>query len=128
MNFFRARVVSSETGSEARFADAILPLPNDHAAASKGEVVLGVRPEHLTIGNPKDGGLAFQATIETVEHLGAETLVELSAEGSPLIVKSGRLENLAPDQKVTVSATDQNILLFDADDGQRLRGPGQGSA
>ncbi len=121
MNFFRAQIVVDASGCEARFADASLKLPETHPSASRADVVLGVRPEHLVIAPEFKTGVQFQATIEAVEHLGAETLVELGLEGEALTMRAGRLENIAPDQSVRVGAQAEHVLVFDAADGRRLR-------
>ncbi|KAA3630580.1 MAG: ABC transporter ATP-binding protein [Proteobacteria bacterium] len=121
MNFLDARVVSNDSGCQARFAGTSLPLPKNHPAASRSDVVLSIRPEHLEISPGPEKSVQFQATIEAVEHLGAETLVELGLDGKSITVKSGRLENLASDQTIQVGARPEQILVFDAGDGRRLR-------
>ena len=123
MNFFRARVVSGRPECEARFAEASLRLPDTHPACKRSEVVLGVRPEHLAVTPDFSTDLRFQATVEAVEHLGAETLVELALDGEALTVRAGRLERLASEQSVAVGARAEHVLVFDATDGQRLRAP-----
>ncbi len=121
MNFFHARVVSGRPECEVRFADASLRLPDTHPAASRPAVVLGIRPEYLVIAPNFVDGVGFQASVEAVEHLGAETLIELGLDGEALTVRAGRLENIAAAKSVRVGAQAENVLVFDAKDGQRLR-------
>ncbi len=123
INFLDAQIAVGRSACEARFAGASLKLPKSHPAASRADVVLGVRPEHLLIAPGSGIGVSFQATVETVEHLGAETLVELALDGKALTVRSGRLENLASGQPVEIGVHLENILVFDPGDGQRLRPP-----
>lgn len=121
MNFIEAKIEIGTSGAQAKFAEATLQLSRVHPAASKSEVMLGIRPENLMIGQGNSTDVSFRATISAVEHLGAETLVELERNGLSLTVRSGRLENLSPDQDVTLSAKPGNLLLFDTSSGQRIR-------
>lgn len=123
MNFFGGQITASETGCHVQFAGTTVELARTHPAATRSDVVLGIRPEHLVIAPKAENSVRFPAKVETVEHLGAETLVELAGEGETLTVRSGRLENLLSDQKVEVGVLAENILVFDAADGQRLRTP-----
>ena len=121
MNFFDGRVEAGQSGCRVRFAGASVELPGTHAAASRPAVTLGVRPEHLVIGAQDKAAVRFPARVETVEHLGAETLVELTVDREALMVKSGRLENLTAGDEVDLGVLPENILVFDTADGKRLR-------
>lgn len=126
MNFFHADVLTDETGCRAQVADASLALSKSHPAASRSEVVLGIRPEHLMIATGSASGIRLQGVVETVEHLGAETLIEISLADQAVIVRSGRQESLIIGQTAEISTRAEHVLLFDAANGERLRTPGKG--
>ena len=93
MNFLPADVASGNSGYHARLADSELKLPRGLPAAEGARVILGVRPEHLVISPEVKLDLNLEARIETIEHLGAETIVELDYQDHTVIAKSGRLED-----------------------------------
>lgn len=86
MNLIRGRVERTgeqflfrENNPAANADDSRLevPLPGERATRlsrfAEGNVVLGIRPEHVSIA--EDSSAACQAAVDTVEPLGAETLV-----------------------------------------------------
>ena len=84
----------------------------DHGTA----VVVGVRPEHLTIG---EGPLA--ATVRAVEWLGHECHVFCDVDGSSVIVRDTD-QNAATriGDEVSLGADSKVVHLFDADTTERL--------
>ncbi len=95
-------------------------LPTDHPAARGGPMTIGVRPEHLNLGEDHDATV-FEGSIEAVEHLGADTILELATAGPPITAKVTRNDNVHYGDKVRMSAEPSKVLVFDADSGQRIR-------
>ncbi len=92
----------------------------------KGEIIAGIRPEHLTFAtdaNPSANTLA--AGIDIVEALGADTVIHCKTAhtGMPLVVK------LHPDAcrglngSVTIGLNPARLHLFDARSGLRVENP-----
>jgi sn-glycerol 3-phosphate transport system ATP-binding protein len=90
-------------------------LLKDAPGVEKGRI-LGIRPEHLEIGD--DG---WTATVETVELLGAERLVYGRVGSEQLIVRidEGRTCPAAGDT-IRVAARDDRLHWFDGETGRRL--------
>jgi len=90
MNFLRARVIRSDADEiqvafgESPTLEAVLPVRGDGIAAGEG-VSVGVRPEHLVLGPGNPGDIAFDATIDQLEQLGAACLVYCSLPGGEKI-------------------------------------------
>jgi multiple sugar transport system ATP-binding protein len=120
MNFFEATTSTKGDALIATVDTEGLRLPKDHPAGLAPRVVLGIRPEFLSLerlpGQPQ-----FAATIDAVEHLGAETLVEFAFGSSRGIAKMDRNETLARDERVVLSVPADKVLCFDAADGRRMR-------
>src|SRR3989475_7143248 len=74
----RGRAVE-EGGSVVECGSLTVPVPLEHY---EGEIELGVRPEHVTLGATEKG--VGNAEILIVEPHGAETLVHLDAGGQTL--------------------------------------------
>ncbi|USC13043.1 ABC transporter ATP-binding protein [Rhodococcus sp. 11-3] len=67
MNLFTVPV----TDGGIRFGGQVIPVPRDTLAAAGREVVFGIRPEHVEIGD--SGGLKLE--VDVVEELGSEAFI-----------------------------------------------------
>jgi multiple sugar transport system ATP-binding protein len=94
------------------FADA---LPDDERGRAgslvdtSGNFLVGIRPEHLTIGNPKDHN-AVEALVEFIEPLGQTTNVYVNANGERLVVVTGKVHAKIDDQ-VGILAIPEHLRL-----------------
>jgi putative spermidine/putrescine transport system ATP-binding protein len=81
------------------------------ALTSGGEVIVGVRPEDLSVGT---GPNALAATVEVVEYHGTDVSVEArTADGTRLYLRS--TQRLAPGDEVTLTSDPDRLLVFPAD-------------
>ncbi|HEX2850615.1 MAG TPA: ABC transporter ATP-binding protein [Acidimicrobiales bacterium] len=123
MNTVAGRVVDEGEGLAVAVGSATLPLPaaTSAAVAASGaaEVVLGVRPEALTI----DGGV-LPATVTLVESLGHERLVVCGLETGDLVIvrTPGSGEPFRSGDAVKLSAPTAALHVFDAATGDRIDG------
>jgi multiple sugar transport system ATP-binding protein len=95
------------------------------AEAKEGRLLLGVRPEHLRLGDAAigEGELALQGKVDTVEPLGSTTLVRVALpSGRDLNVLVGEKVRLAMGDVVFASFRAQDIYLFDESDERSLLG------
>jgi len=90
--------------------------PNADFGGKPG-AILGIRPEHLTVGAT---GWAVQ--VDTIEMLGAERLVYCRMGSEALIVRTDESLSTAPELGATIHVTPRADRLhwFDADTGKRL--------
>jgi multiple sugar transport system ATP-binding protein len=124
MNLFSARVSRTEAGVTAELGALAMRLPSRHPAGLAEKAVLGIRPEFLKLG-PSGGEIRLPVRVDTVEHLGAETLLEVSAGGFQAMAKVERQGALRPGAHIELSTMADKVLAFDAMSGRRLRaGPG----
>ena len=86
------------------------------APGSRPGTVMGVRPEHLIIGN-----VGWELQVDTIELLGAERLIYCHVAGEPLIVRTDESQP-APSAGSTIHAAfaDNHVHWFDAATGKRL--------
>ncbi len=87
-----------------------------HAAGSKAGHILGIRPEHLDMGS---GG--WQATVESIEMLGAERLLYCRLGDEQLVVRTDESVS-APELGQTIGLTPRadRVHHFDAGTGLRI--------
>jgi multiple sugar transport system ATP-binding protein len=121
MNTFDGRVVSEGEGLAVEVPGARLALPAPVAAAVASEgvtgVVLGVRPEHLTIG---DGPVP--ATVAVVESLGHERHVVCRLADDTLVIARQPSSQAPPTERATVHLgfAPDAVHVFDAVTGRRV--------
>jgi multiple sugar transport system ATP-binding protein len=113
MNMIKGRI----EGSQLRTPDGTAwPLPtNGHAPAAAGEVIYGIRPEHLVL-DPQ----GLQAQVVVVEPTGSETQVLMRA-GDTTFLGAFRERVAARPGEILPVRPDTNLVhLFDGNSGQRL--------
>jgi multiple sugar transport system ATP-binding protein len=90
-------------------------LPNEVNEALKeakrSEVVLGIRPEHTTIAEPRKN--AIEAKVSFVELIGRELQVHLTAGEEALIAIAEPTERLEVGQRVWLTFDESKIHVFD---------------
>ena len=104
-------------------AGGALLRPSDqqlHAAQGHGKLIVGIRPEHLSVG----GSGELTVKVALVEDLGSDSFIYGSLAGdagSNVIVRSGR-EHPRPGEVIKVGVDTSHLHLFDAGTGQRVGG------
>ena len=116
MNFVAAEIVAGdEYGIEVTLPGGgrlHLPARGPQLAAGQ-KVTLGVRPEHITLGDGADASLP--ARVSLAEQLGAETMLYVEADGgTPLTVKADGLTRERAGNRVEVGLHAASCHLFDA--------------
>ena len=114
----KMNVISVRTGGEGILAlpgGGRLVLPADRRLPSGmgGALSLGIRPEHLGIG---DGDGAMRGIVRLAEHLGSETMLHVDlADGAAVVVKADPLASIRPGDLVGLIAEPRAAHVFDAD-------------
>ncbi len=120
MNFIDGRIVRDD-GLVLHAADgSVLPLPPDWSpqeAWLDRDLTLGVRPEHVAVG---EGDGAFEAPLQVIEPLGNETLLYFQVAGSPITVRCQGGVDAKVDQALPLRLPADGLHLFDPADGRVL--------
>jgi sn-glycerol 3-phosphate transport system ATP-binding protein len=111
MNFLRGRL--EDDGRTLRLAAG--PVVQLTERYPGGEVVLGIRPEHLTIGQ---GDLTL--TVELVEPLGSESLVHGRLVGGEETIVVKAPGSMVSSETVSVGVQSEQAHIFDAESGMRV--------
>ncbi len=124
MNLIRAPL----SESTVRLGEQSLALP-DHlraaAAQAKGdEIIMGIRPEHVTVHG--DTGDGIPAEVVLVESLGADSYVHASLSGldSQFVARTEGYDSPSPGTRVRLRIEPERIYAFDGESEERL-GDGQ---
>jgi multiple sugar transport system ATP-binding protein len=120
MNFIPCRVEQNGAGLKVRVSDAIaLPVPESRATRYRTfagrDLVLGLRPEHLTEPRRSEGGGAseFAVTLDVVEPLGMETMVFFTVNGQEICARVDPAAARGPGQQMRLAANVEHMHLID---------------
>ncbi|TJV46134.1 MAG: sn-glycerol-3-phosphate ABC transporter ATP-binding protein UgpC [Mesorhizobium sp.] len=94
---------------------AVVQLPAREPMEPGREVVLGIRPEHISLA---DGGL--QARVAVVEPTGPETHVVARINHQEITIALRERKSLKPDDIISIVPNPQHIHLFDARSESRI--------
>jgi multiple sugar transport system ATP-binding protein len=116
MNFLEGRLSLSGGAAFVGENGVRLPLAAAPAARDGQQVTLGLRPEHVTLG---DGGLA--AEIVVVEPTGPEVQVNARlASGEEIVAMFRERHPFKPGEKIGLKPLGNQVHLFDGESGKRL--------
>ncbi len=126
MNLLPGEVAEREGKVYVQGKGYSVAMPPSLASAARSlqspNVLLGVRPEHITPVEYYRGAATteIKATIEVVEHLGNEILVYLRQGDATLTARFPAEADVQPDQNVAVMFDPNNLHLFDEATGNAL--------
>jgi multiple sugar transport system ATP-binding protein len=113
MNLARARI----EGDTIALGSLNIPIDRERrpAAASDGEVVLGIRPEAFEDAAFAEPGLpSIDVDVEVLEELGADDHVFFRVDADPVVVEEARTEN-ADEEATLLVETDQALFTARVD-------------
>ena len=118
MNFIELLRKNGADGSRMETSSGqIVKLPDGKSSGNAQSVVLGVRPEALSI--TEDGPL--QGIVEVVEPKGNETLVFVRIDDAHLLcIAADKRATFQPKEAVCVAFDQAEIHLFDTKSGQKI--------
>ena len=104
---------------ELATGDFHFPLSDNFRDALKQDaasrVVVGVRPEHLELGEVAGATASIQGTADVVEYLGNEELLHVTTDNRDLVAIVDSSQRVQPGQEVTLRVPLDKVYLFDPD-------------
>ena len=125
MNFMRCRLEGNGSGLRVRLSDTIsLPVPAARSAryaALRGkDLLLGLRPEHITEPRRSDPGRELSVTLDVVEPMGMETMVFFRIDDQEICSRVEPNSAAGPGETMRLSANMDNMHLIDPQSGAVL--------
>jgi ABC-type sugar transport systems, ATPase components len=118
MNFLEGTLGRDGRVSIFTAPDLRLELPGE-SLPQTGKVVLGVRPQHLTVGGGGDGSL--RGEVGVVEPMGNEQIVYVTlASGSRVVAVAPPEPAVKPGEAVSIAVRSDAVHFFDAETGTRI--------
>jgi multiple sugar transport system ATP-binding protein len=127
MNFLKGRLTVSQGKISVVVGDLLISLDGyeraDTPLADGAEVILGVRPEHVVIGNAGSGSGRWFVTsshVEMLEPTGADTMIWCTIGGQRITARVGGDISFRPGDAIKLVLDIGRASLFDALSGDRL--------
>jgi len=119
MNFATVTVTEADGSLIAENSGLRIKLPDEIAQRLRGhvgrEVILGVRPEDLTVASSADlDHPCFDAVIEVVEQLGSEILLDMKVGESIMVASVEPTARVRVADKLRVAMRRSRLHVFDA--------------
>jgi sn-glycerol 3-phosphate transport system ATP-binding protein len=107
-------------GESVKLAEGVVvPLPEELRSAAPGAITVGVRPEHLL---PAAGHASvFRIDVETVEALGADSLLHGAFGGGILVARVDGHKTPKAGEALAFAPMPGKLYFFDTATGKRLR-------
>jgi ABC-type sugar transport system ATPase subunit len=121
MNFFN---VTAREGTLAIEGGGSVTLTGELKAMAPSVRTLGIRPEHLTVGE-RGGGDTLEGTIQITEKLGSVTQAYVEHGSGPVLVQLAGQWTFEEGAPLALRLPQEALHLF-GPDGRRLNGPSVG--
>jgi len=115
MNFISSKIISKSNDKTELdlLGSSKITIPKSSSTASEGDsVMLGIRPEHLTVNEESDG--SWESKVFVVEKLGSGTFLYLEKEGEPLVVQTEGDSKIKVGDTVKVGFSSSRCHIFDS--------------
>jgi len=113
MNLLKGRLAKTDGVATVTLGDGtVLRLPAGATPPSDGDVVLGLRPEHLAVHPGGDIDMRLEGRVELIEPTGAQNHLKITVGKDSLSVVDGTLADLSAGQSVALGIAQENIHLF----------------
>jgi len=117
---------------ELATGDFHFPLSDNFRDALKADaasrVVVGVRPEHLELGEVAGATASIQGTADVVEYLGNEELLHVTTGGREIVAIVDSSHRVRPGDVVQLQVPADKVHLFNAETGLSLVRSGAAAA
>jgi multiple sugar transport system ATP-binding protein len=128
MNFLPCRLTESGAALAVQLGNGLaLPVPAERAESYRprrdAELVLGLRPEHITEARPHAAGAEFTLPVDVVEPMGMETLVHFDVAGTEICARCSPDIGAAPGQPMRFLADMRQMHLIDPATGTVIEVP-----
>jgi sn-glycerol 3-phosphate transport system ATP-binding protein len=115
MNFLPGKLA----GDDVDLGEGVrVPIPAELRARAPEAIMVGVRPEHLVVAG--GSGPPISLKVDTVEALGADSLLHCMLGASTLVVRVDGHVTPEPGSSLSVSAMPGKTYFFDTVSGKRL--------
>ncbi len=117
MNFFDAELNAAGGAVSLQTGQVRIDLPSEKskqlADYKDNHIIVGLRPEDLSVTLDHVPGKTIQGTVEVVEPIGNETYVAVNAGNFNFVAAVGRKTRIKPHSTLVLAPIMENLHLFD---------------
>ncbi|MFS2155843.1 ABC transporter ATP-binding protein [Pseudomonas sp. Pseusp122] len=120
MNLIEGVLEQDERTSFIKVGSQRIALERRIDLAASSPVVMGIRPEHLTLSAVPGAGFSLPFTVDLIEPTGAESHVYGRTGDTPMVASLSRRDDLQLGQDVQLRGSCEHIHVFDKASGARM--------
>jgi multiple sugar transport system ATP-binding protein len=119
MSFLPGKLVRGENGYTIMLRQTSVPIPAGRSLfdANDGqEVLLGLRPEHVTHARgaaPEPGHVRYDATIDLIQPTGSRSYATFSLDGTPVMAELQAHDVSRPGEEIQIDINMKRASVFD---------------
>ncbi|MEL6920441.1 MAG: ABC transporter ATP-binding protein [Pseudomonadota bacterium] len=115
MNFLRFAGDVSPTTKAVKLGDVTVAVPHQHAGVS-GDLVLGVRPEHVKLSD----GAKYRGKVLASEYLGTTQIITVRTAHGDVKVRAPSTQAVSSGEQVGLEFNPKTLTLFDSASGNAI--------
>ena len=119
MNFFSGQLMDGGIFTSRDFKGEFKLPAQLNLNGRKGEMIMGIRPEHITIQQETDHNTA-EAKVQVIEFLGDHQILTAELNGTELKIRTTAEHRYNQNDTAIVNFPPDHIHLFDPETGERL--------
>jgi len=127
MNFLELTATDSTAGMVLEAPAVRVPLPDRFRSAlgaiAGRQVVAGIRPEHLDLGEALSTDAIVEGVADVVEYLGREELIHVGVDGRDVLALISAEHRVRPGDLLRLRMPNAKVYLFDPETGRSLIPP-----
>jgi multiple sugar transport system ATP-binding protein len=120
MNLLEGVLEHDESTSLIKVGSQRIALERRIDLAASSPVVMGIRPEHLTLAAVPETGFSLPFTVDLIEPTGAESHVYGRCAETPMVASLSRRDDLKLGQAIQLRGRCEHIHVFDKASGARM--------
>jgi multiple sugar transport system ATP-binding protein len=120
MNLIEGVLEHDENTSFIKVGSQRIALERHIDLAASSPVVMGIRPEHLTLAEVPETGFSLPFTVDLIEPTGAESHVYGRCAEAPMVASLSRRDDLKLGQAIQLRGRCEHIHVFDKASGARM--------
>ncbi|HVB26683.1 MAG TPA: TOBE domain-containing protein [Mycobacteriales bacterium] len=124
MNFIEMTATHRDGVVQLTKGDLTFPVPDrlreSVAAIAGNTITVGIRPEHLSLGEAKPGDATLRAKTDVVEYLGDEEQIHLTAADEEIIALVSSSAKVRPGDVLDLRVPIEHVHMFDDSNGLSL--------
>jgi glycerol transport system ATP-binding protein len=102
-----------KTGAEFVFDTNRIDVPDAIAGLKDGDYMIGVRPHHMSLQQPRSKSMKLDCTVSTTEITGSESFIHLKSKGIHMVALMHGVHRVGIGDHIPAYLDQNNLFVFD---------------